>query len=81
MQQEIQAILFPVGNFNTDTARKWLNKSGYTPIKRVHKTAEYLRYRIAEPDKTASYTSKKLNNGIILVLKSTTRPRWADGRT
>lgn len=77
---EIQAILFPIDKWTSDDARRWLSKSGHTPIKRVHKTDNYLRYRISEPDRKSSYTSKHLNNGIILILKSTTTPRWADGR-
>lgn len=46
----IQSIIFKKDKYTTDEARKWLKKHKHIPIKRVDKTKEYLRYRIAEPD-------------------------------
>lgn len=46
---EIQAVLFHVNAWTTAKARSYLKKKGLKPIKRVHKTAKYLRYRITDP--------------------------------
>jgi hypothetical protein len=64
----IQAVLFSRNNFNTRRARQWLRQHNLVPIKRVHKTPGYLRYRIMEPDSAASYSTKKVKEGIKIVL-------------
>lgn len=45
----IQAVLFSKNYYTTSQARKWLKKENLKPIKRVHKTNKYLRYRIKNP--------------------------------
>ena len=46
----IQAVLFDKSYWNTNQARNYLNKNGYIPIKRVHTTDKYHRYRLIEPN-------------------------------
>ena len=46
MTSKIQAVLFDNKKFNTKTARKKLTEMKLKPIKRVHKTEKFLRYRI-----------------------------------
>ena len=65
---QIQAILFNNTIFDTKKARKWLKTHNFQPIKKVHKTENYLRYRIIYPNKNYDYITKQLNNRIILVL-------------
>ena len=45
----IQAVLFGISDWSTNDARKWLKNHNITPIKNVHKTDHYLRYRIKTP--------------------------------
>ena len=66
----IQAILFPIKKFSCLTARKYLFNHNHRPIKRVHKTKNYLRYRLTEPKKKDKYISKKLKSGVIYVIAS-----------
>jgi len=55
MSTEIQALLFDQKHWTTDTARKWMQDHNYDPIKRVHKTTKYLRYRLKEPSNRKLY--------------------------
>jgi hypothetical protein len=64
----IQAIIFDNKLWTATTARAWLKKNNYTPIKRVHKTLNYLRYRLIEPTKFKSFIMKKTGTGIKLVI-------------
>lgn len=65
----VQAILFDINKFDTDKARKWLRDHGYRPIKRVHKTARFLRYRIRKPKKNGSYITKHITPHIRLIIE------------
>ena len=42
----IQAVLFGISDWSTNDARKWLKNHNINPIKNVHKTTNFLRYRI-----------------------------------
>lgn len=46
----LQAVIFDKEHYDTYRAMAWLNKHHYHPIKHVHKTKNWLRYRISEPD-------------------------------
>ena len=46
----IQSVLFDINYWTTPEARQYLNKKGYIPIKRVHTTANYYRYRLIDPN-------------------------------
>lgn len=64
----VQSVIFFNKKWNVNTAREWLKKHGYTPIKHVDKTENYLRYRIREPT-FENYVLRSLgNSGIKLVL-------------
>ena len=63
----VQAVVFPSFWAAAD-ARAWLAAHGYTPIKRAHRTANQLRYRIQEPTVGAKYFTKRLPNGVNLVI-------------
>ena len=63
-REHVQAILFSHSHWNADDARRWMKDHlrirvtpsvVYKPIKRVHKTAIYLRYRIQDPSQFNSY--------------------------
>lgn len=48
-QRVVQAVIFKKRWYTPDKARSWLSRHNYIPIKRVHITSHYLRYRIKEP--------------------------------
>ena len=64
----IQAVIFHNKLWTTETARAWLKKHKYKPIKRVDKTLNYLRYRLVEPNKFKNFIMKKTGTGIKLVI-------------
>ncbi len=51
----IQALLFDGSIWKAPGARRWMKDHDYKPIKRVHKTENYLRYRLSEPDSSKTY--------------------------
>ncbi len=68
MSTQIQSILFDKKYFDTITARKWLKKNKFIPIKRVHITKNKLRYRINIPEKYSKFRIKKITKGIEFVI-------------
>jgi len=65
---EVQAVIFDNKKWRTPSAARWLSAHGYRPIKRVHHTENYLRYRIRDPRKYGSFRLTKKEGGIRLVL-------------
>lgn len=65
---EIQAVLFDITKWNTKAAKKWLAQHKLVPMKRVHKTDLFLRYRIHDPKKYSGFATKKLPNSDIVVI-------------
>jgi len=61
---EIQSVLFDKNIYNTKTARQFLKYYKITPIKRVHITKSYLRYRISPPEKYKFLRIKKIKTGV-----------------
>lgn len=65
----IQAVLFSKQEgWTADKARKWLASHNFTPIKRVHATKHFLRYRLHEPHKFNNFTTEITHNGIELII-------------
>ena len=63
-----QSIIFSKEFYDTARARRWLSRHHYVPIKRVHETTRYLRYRIKEPDERYEYRIKPFTNGVKAVI-------------
>ena len=57
---------FPRLKFSKSMATKWLKNHNIVPMKAVHVTDNYLRYRITEP-RYKYYSSKKTSDGVILI--------------
>ena len=55
----IQAVLFGISDWSTSEARKMLKNHNITPIKNVHKTTNFLRYRIKHQNTIYSITELK----------------------
>jgi len=64
----IQAILFDNHTWTAKEARKWLHNNNFHPIKPAHRTTNMLRYRLIPPEQFKRFTTKKLDNGIELVI-------------
>lgn len=60
----LQAIIFDKHIYSAASARTWLKRRGFVPIKRVHKTANYLRYRLVEPNPAYKYKMITLADGV-----------------
>lgn len=66
---EIQSIIFTKQKWDATGARKWLKKHNFKPIKRVHKTERYLRYRLRDPGIYSKFrTLTRDPSGILFVL-------------
>tara|TARA_R110000851_G_scaffold153199_1_gene295167 strand:- start:605 stop:829 length:225 start_codon:yes stop_codon:yes gene_type:complete len=71
MPSETQSVVFPKDKWTLTKAQKWLRDNNYKETyrnKKVDITPTQLRFRQTPPSKYKSYTSKKLKNGVILVL-------------
>lgn len=58
----IHTIAFDKDKWTCDSARKWLKENNYKAIKPVHKTANYLRYRLRDPELFKSFVTKKIED-------------------
>lgn len=64
----VQAILFNRLVYkNTKDCRAWLSKHGYSPLKKVHITDKYYRYRIGRNFKNRRYATKEIDDGVMMV--------------
>lgn len=63
----LQAILFSKQSFTPDEARKWLHQHNHHPIKRVHETTNYYRYRLRQPNKNKNHRMLHLAKNILAV--------------
>ncbi len=68
MPEEIQAVLFDNKMYNTRSAERELRKMGITPMKKVHKTTDKLRYRIKDPKNFQKLRTKPTNKGITIII-------------
>lgn len=66
----IQAILFDRNYWTTKDAREYMKIYNKIPIKRVHKTDRYYRYRLIEPNYDKyHYIFKKGHNNIDYIIQ------------
>jgi hypothetical protein len=68
MGSEVQAVIFNKTYWTPEKASKWLSENGYKPLKRVHRTANFLRYRIRDPSKYTHFSTKKLPDHLDLII-------------
>ena len=65
----IQAIIIDKNIFSLSDAKKILHDLKARPIKPVHETENYYRFRIKEPDyKKYHYKTKTIKKGIKLIV-------------
>ena len=68
---KIQSVRFPTSKYDSKEARAWLSKHDLTPRKPADVTDRYYHYRIRPVHNSSRYRTKKLSNGIQLVLEFT----------
>ena len=66
---KVQSVYFGIERWPVRKAETWLAKHGFHPIKEVHVTDRFLRYRIKPPTKGKRYITKRLPKDISLVLE------------
>jgi len=67
---DLQAILFKKSHYSKRSSANWLKYHGYKPIKKVHETVNYYRYRLTEPDEEIyNYRLIPINDGIKMVVQ------------
>lgn len=70
MSSDIQAVLFDKSLWSDEMARGWLKRHKLKPIKKVHITDNYLRYRIRSPIIYSKFSITKESGGVRFVLGS-----------
>lgn len=68
MPKVVQAVLFNKNYWRTEHCRKWLREHNFDPIKPVHITDKYFRYRINEPNSNSDYKMISLPRHIKLIV-------------
>ena len=69
MSSQIQSIIFHRNYWNTYQASKWLSEHQYVPIKPVHVTSNYLRYRLQLPKMGAKYRTIDFGDHIKAIIR------------
>lgn len=64
----VQSILFDKSIWTNSNALLWLSEHNFHPLKKVHFTKNFLRYRIQNPDLFTHFFIKRIANGIELVI-------------
>ena len=60
MPSVVQSVLFDRTKYDATEARTFLKRHRFNPIKRVHKTKNYLRYRLRDPDSFDRFATKTI---------------------
>ena len=68
MASKIQSILFDINEWTASKAQRWLSTHNYYPIKKVHVTPHYLRYRLREPLTSDNYRWIEFGNNIYAII-------------
>jgi hypothetical protein len=64
----VQAILFDKTIWSPNSSATWLMRHSFHPIKRMHETSHYYRYRLMEPSKRRRYVTKTIGHGIKFII-------------
>lgn len=64
-----QSILFNKNAYTDYSARQWLSEHNYHPIKPVHVTKTYFRYRLQDPSSKKNYITISFGKGIKAVVE------------
>lgn len=65
---DIQAILFDKKKWTKQSSHHWIRTHNFKPIKPVHITDRYYRYRLVNPYPHYRYITETIDNGIKFIL-------------
>ena len=68
MPSHIQSVIFKKSGWTTSSARQWLRRNQIHPIKHVHVTKNYYRYRTTEPEIYKRFTMLSVSPTIKFVI-------------
>ncbi len=68
MPSEIHGILFDKTKYTEAEAKKYLKEHNMKPIKRVHITEKFFRYRLVDPKVFKYFRIKKIGGGVEYIL-------------
>jgi hypothetical protein len=68
MGSKVQAVLFDRERWSPKQAEAWLSGRNMTPIKNVHATENYLRYRMRDPGEFDHFTTLPVYEGVKMVI-------------
>ena len=65
-----QAIIISKEYYSLKSANEWIKSHNFKPIKKVHTTINYYRYRLKEPNENLyNYRMKHITTGIQAVIE------------
>ncbi len=64
----IQSIIFDKHYWSISASKLWLQHHNFYPIKKVHMTKNFYRYRMMDPSHFSHFVTKKLFNHIDLII-------------
>ena len=64
----LQAVIFPKATWSIAKSKKWLKDNSIRSVKSARETVNFYRYRIQDPKLFDGFITKKLNNGVELVI-------------
>jgi hypothetical protein len=67
-ENKVQAIIFNKQAWTPEQAEEYLHYREIYPIKPVHETKNYLRYRLARPCRICKYRTKEIHPGIKVII-------------
>jgi len=64
----IQAVIFDKTRWKPKSSANWLMSHKFHPIKKMHETTHFYRYRLMQPDKRKLYSTQNIGNGIKFII-------------
>lgn len=66
---EIQAIIFDKNYWSLKQANSFIHLHDFKPIKKMHETKNYYRFRLEEPNKRYRYRTKEVFPGVKFIFR------------
>ncbi len=64
----VQSIIFNKNYWSLPQIKQWLRYHRFRPIKKVHETKNFYRYRLQNPSNFSRFITKKLPDNIELII-------------
>lgn len=77
----VQAVIIDRTLCTKRDANKWVFNHNFIPIKPMHETQHYYRYRIKQPNKQSNYFTMDFIDGIKFIIEDNTATIYNHGKT